>query len=163
LGALEDTCLERGGEHLGEESENVHFHGLVKQPYDSKKTDFTLFEIDSPYHVSERRDKRLLGAIADHVDIITASINDLDYSPKVATIVTIDCKAFNLKPVILSGGEGGKPVPWDQHLVLPKGFRSCEILAAIQPYEHALVHHPPLDDGVGVQGGMAVLQEHGSL
>jgi len=115
------------------------------------------------YHVSECRDERLMSPIADHVDIVTASVNNFDYGPKVVAIVTIDCEAFNLKPIVLSGGEGGKPVPWDQHLVLPKGFSSREILAAMQPYEHTLVHHPPLDDGVGVQEGMAVLQEHGLL
>ncbi len=124
---------------------------------------FAVFEVDSAYHVSERRYQRLLQAITDNVDIVTTSVNDLDHCPEVAPVVAIHCKAFNLKPVIFSRREGWKPAPRDQHLVLPKGFSSGEILATMQPYEHALMHHSPLDDSVRVQGWVPVLQEHVSL
>jgi len=163
LGALEDARLQRSGEHPGEECENMYFHGLLKQPCKRKKTDFTLCEINGMYYVSERRNECLLSTIANHVDIVTPSVNNLDHSSKVTTITTVYCESFNLKPVILSCREDRKPAPRDEHFMLPQSFGSREIRAAMQPYEHTLGHYPPFDDGVGMYGRMPVLQHHISL
>ena len=118
-----------------------------------------MLEVDRADDVSERRDERFLRAIADNVHIVTASVNDLNDGPEVASVVTIHCQTFDLKPVVFARREGGKPVLRDQHLMLTKGFSSCEILTPLQPYENALVPLTPLNKRVLLHTGVPVLQE----
>jgi len=105
---------------------------------------FPVFEIDRAYHISQRRYERFLSAIADNIDIVTASVYDLNNGPKIASVVPIHCQTFDLKPIIFACRERGKPVLRDQHLMLPKSFSCVEVLAALQPDEHTFMDHPPL-------------------
>src|SRR5215510_2688951 len=101
---------------------------------------FPVFEIDRADHISQRWYQCFLCAIADHIDIVTTSVNDLDNGPKIASVIPIHCQTFDLKPVVFACREWGKPVPGDQHFMLSKRFRSSEILATLQPDEHTLMH-----------------------
>src|SRR5215831_12521165 len=119
---------------------------------------FPVFEIDCAYDIPQRRYQRFLCAITDNIDIITASINDLNHSPKIAPVAPIYCQTFDLKPVIFASRKRGKPVPRDQHLMLSKRFGRGKILATLQPDEYELMHHPPLSQRM-LHMGVPVLQE----
>src|SRR5262245_18199446 len=109
---------------------------------------FPVFEIDCAYDISQRRYQRFLCAITDNIDIITASINDVNHSPKIAPDAPIYCQIFDLKPVVFASSKRGEPVPRDQHLMFSKHFGRGKILATLQPDEYALMHHSPLGQHV---------------
>ena len=120
---------------------------------------FPVFEIDCAYDISQCRYQRFLCAITDNIDIITASVNDLNHSPKIAPVAPIYCQTFDLKPVVFASRKRGKPVPRDQHLVLSKHFGRGKILATLQPDEYALMRYPPFGQHVLLHTGVPVLQK----
>jgi hypothetical protein len=137
----------------------MDIHGLIQQPCSSKKAHFPMLEVDRADDISQRWDERFLRTIADNVHIVTTGVNDLNDGPEVTSVVAIHCQTFDLKPVVFACGEGGKPVPWDQHLMIAKGFSSGEIRTPLQPHEDAFVHLTPLNKRVLLHTRVLMLQK----
>src|SRR4029453_15901474 len=118
-----------------------------------------VFEIDCAYDILQCRYQRFLCTIADNIDIVTASVNDFDNGPKTASVASIYCQTFYLKPVVFTSGKGGEPVPRDQYLMLPKNVNRDELPATPERDDCPVKRRPPLGQHMLLRTGAPVLQE----